>query len=139
MSIVRIVNKSANELPSYATVGASGFDIQANETVTIPKGMRYRVSTGLYMEIPPDEEGQVRPRSGNTLIGLDVPLGTIDSDYRGEIGITVVNNTGKDYTVNTGDRIAQIVFAKVLPVLFEECQWLTDTQRGNGGFGSTGV
>jgi dUTP pyrophosphatase len=133
----------AARLPSYASPGAAGADLCAcvAEPLIIPPLDRRRVPTGLAMELPLGFEGQVRPRSGLAdkygLTVLNSP-GTIDSDYRGEIQIILVNLGSEPVTVQNGDRIAQLVIAPALRALFAEGT-LTDTERGNGGFGSTGI
>jgi dUTP pyrophosphatase len=133
----------AARLPSYASPGAAGADLRAcvEEPVVIPPLGRRRVPTGLAMELPLGFEGQVRPRSGLAdkygLTLLNSP-GTIDSDYRGEIQIILVNLGSEPFTIQNGDRIAQLVIAPVLRAWFTEGT-LTDTERGDGGFGSTGI
>jgi dUTP pyrophosphatase len=142
--IVKIINKSTNTLPEYATVGSSGLDIRANiETdIVLAPMQRYMVPTGLYMEIPLGYEIQVRPRSGlalkNGITCLNSP-GTVDSDYRGEIRVILINLSTESQTIVNGDRIAQIVLQKV-----ESLEWkldieLQETERGVGGFGHSGV
>jgi dUTP pyrophosphatase len=128
-------------LPEKATVGSAGFDLVAIEQAKLPGGGgRAVVSTGIAMELPKGYEAQVRPRSGNAakhgLTVLNSP-GTIDADYRGEVKVILVN-FGPFYTVNPGDKIAQIVIQKVPDVEFEVVEELSDTDRGAGGFGSTG-
>lgn len=143
---LKIVNKSKNEMPAYATVGAAGFDLRANieESITIHPGHRKLISTGLFMEIPVGYEGQVRPRSGlafkKGLTVLNSP-GTIDSDYRGDVGVILVNHSEVEQTIEPGERIAQMVFAKYELAEFEEVdsvEKLEVTDRGDNGFGSTG-
>lgn len=143
---LKIVNKSTNEMPAYATPGAAGFDLRANleSEITIGPGERKLVPTGLFMEIPVGFEGQVRPRSGlafkQGLTVLNTP-GTIDSDYRGEVKVILVNHSSEIQTVIHGDRIAQMVFAKhEIAVIesVESLETLESTERGTGGFGSTG-
>ncbi|RYG92812.1 dUTP diphosphatase [Loktanella sp. IMCC34160] len=135
-------------LPSYQTAGAAGADIRANfppdarEGVTLSPGARALIPTGLRMEIPQGFEVQVRPRSGLALKqGLTIPNspGTIDSDYRGPVGVIVLNAGDAPVTIAHGDRIAQIVVAPVVQAAFEMADTLTETERGAGGFGSTGV
>lgn len=144
MTLVRVINKSRNELPAYETSGSAGMDIRAdlNDPLTILPGARSIIPTGIYLEIPPGFECQVRPRSGlaikNGVTVLNAP-GTIDSDYRGEVKVILINLSDVDYTVTDGQRIAQLVFAKyerAVPVLVSE---LSTTGRGEGGFGSTGT
>ena len=131
-------------VPEYKTSGAAGADIYAlvEEPVVIPAGKYAMVPTGLFFEIPEGYEVQVRPRSGlaakNGVTVLNTP-GTIDSDYRGEIKVMLINLGDKDFTVNTGDRIAQMVIAPVTQASFEITDSLSATERGAGGFGSTGV
>jgi dUTP pyrophosphatase len=147
---LKFVNKSNNEDPEYATVGSSGFDLRANLSeeggnVTINAGKRYIVPTGLFFEIPENFEIQVRPRSGlaakNGVTVLNTP-GTIDSDYRGEIKVILINLGDEDFVINHGDRIAQAVFAPVYAKnvlnLKKVNEINTNTERGEGRFGSTG-
>lgn len=144
MTSVKVINKSRNELPAYETSGSAGMDIRANlnDSLTILPGARSIIPTGIYLEIPPGFECQVRPRSGlaarNGVTVLNAP-GTIDSDYRGEVKVILINLSDVEYTVTDGQRIAQLVFAKyerVVPILVSE---LSATERGEGGFGSTGT
>jgi len=131
-------------LPAAASSGSAGFDLRAavpGETV-LPPGGRALIPTGLVLEIPPGWEGQVRPRSGLALrhgVGVLNSPGTIDSDYRGEVGVILVNLGEAPFPVRRGDRIAQLVFARVEPVEWEEVAALAETGRGEGGFGSTGT
>jgi len=128
-------------LPHYATDGAAGMDVLAAEDVTLPPGGRHAVATGLAMAIPDGYEIQVRPRSGLALkhgISLPNTPGTIDSDYRGELKIIMINLGDADFAINRGDRIAQLVLAPVVRAIWEEAADLDDTARGQGGFGSTG-
>lgn len=131
-------------LPVYKTAGAAGADVCAflKEPVIIKKGMRAMIPTGLYFEIPEGYEIQVRPRSGlaakNGVTVLNTP-GTIDSDYRGELKIILINLGQEDFTVNNGERIAQIIVAPVTQGNFILSDNLSETERGNGGFGSTGT
>ena len=140
---VNIVNKSANELPSYATEGAAGMDLRANleETATLKPLERMLIPTGLFMQLPDGYEAQVRPRSGlaikQGITCLNTP-GTIDSDYRGEIKVILINLSAEPQPVHHGDRIAQMVIAKVEKADLLLVQQLNDTQRGEGGFGHTG-
>jgi dUTP pyrophosphatase len=131
-------------LPAAASPGSAGCDLRAAVTadLVIRPGERSLVPTGLILEIPPGWEGQVRPRSGLALrhgIGLLNAPGTIDSDYRGEVGVILINLGEAPYTVRRGDRIAQLVFARVEAVEWEEAADLDPSGRGDGGFGSTGV
>lgn len=131
-------------MPAYATAQSAGMDIRANieETFTLKPLQRKLVPTGLYIALPDGYEAQIRPRSGLALkhgiTVLNTP-GTIDADYRGEIGIVLVNLSDTDFTVNPGERIAQMVVAKYEQVTLEEVQQLDDTERGAGGYGHTGV
>lgn len=140
--IVKIVNKSDNALPQYETGGSAGLDIKSSETAIIKPGERKLIKTGLFVEIPYGYEIQVRPRSGLAMkYGVTVlnSPGTIDSDYRGEIGVILINHGSMDFRISPGDRIAQLVLTSV-----EKVQWLavgaleTSTKRGDKGFGSTG-
>jgi dUTP pyrophosphatase len=141
---VKIINKSANALPEYATIGSSGLDIRANiETdIVLAPMQRYMVPTGLYMEIPLGYEIQVRPRSGlalkNGITCLNSP-GTIDSDYRGEIRVILINLSTESQTIVNGDRIAQIVLQKVESLEWKQDTELQETDRGVGGFGHSGI
>jgi dUTP pyrophosphatase len=136
-------------LPSYETAGAAGADIRANlppdqraEGVTLAPMQRMIVPTGLRVEIPTGFEMQIRPRSGLALKhGITLPNtpGTIDSDYRGPLGVALVNLSDQPYTVQHGDRIAQMIVAPVVQAVFEVVETLSDTARGTGGFGSTGL
>jgi dUTP pyrophosphatase len=143
---LKIVNKSTNEMPAYATAGAAGFDLRANldAPINLSPGARILIPTGLFMEIPIGYEGQVRTRSGLALKqGLAVlnSPGTVDSDYRGEVGVIIINQ-GPPTTINHGDRIAQMVFAKHETAVIESVESLEaleSTERGAGGFGSTGT
>ncbi len=132
-------------LPSYETVGAAGADLRANlsdqEEISLAPGERALIPTGLHVEIPPGFEMQVRPRSGLALKhGLSLPNtpGTIDSDYRGPLGVILINLGDAPVTIAHGDRIAQAVVAPVVQARFEMADSLSDTDRGEGGFGSTG-
>ncbi len=128
-------------LPAYATGGAAGMDVVAAEAVTIAPGQRYAVPTGFAMAIPDGYEIQVRPRSGLAFKhGITVPNtpGTIDSDYRGELRVLLINHGKHDFAVERGDRIAQLVLAPVVWAQWDEVNELDETDRGAGGFGSTG-
>jgi dUTP pyrophosphatase len=129
-------------MPAYATSGAAGMDICAAESLTLRAGKRHAVATGFAFAIPDGYEVQVRPRSGLALkhgiTCLNTP-GTIDSDYRGEVKVILANLGDEDFVINTGDRIAQIVVAPVTQGVLVEVDALDDTERGAGGFGSTGV
>jgi dUTP pyrophosphatase len=141
---IKVINKSANELPAYATQGSAGMDIRASliESITFSSLERQLIPTGIYMEIPMGFEVQVRPRSGlafkNGITCLNTP-GTIDSDYRGELKILLINLSNEPQTINTGDRIAQLIVAKVEQAELILVQQLNDTVRADGGFGHTGV
>jgi dUTP diphosphatase len=131
-------------LPSPASPGSAGFDLRAAiaEEVLLRPGERLLVPTGVVLEIPPGWEGQVRPRSGLALrhgIGIVNAPGTIDSDYRGEVAVILVNHGEAPFSLKRGDRIAQLVIARVESVEWEEADALAESGRGEGGFGSTGV
>jgi dUTP pyrophosphatase len=131
-------------LPAAASAGSSGCDLRAalDAEVVLRPGERLLVPTGLAIEIPPGWEGQVRPRSGLALrhgIGMVNAPGTIDSDYRGEVGVLLINLGAEPFTLRRGDRIAQLVIARVESVEWEEAEALDGSDRGEGGFGSTGV
>jgi dUTP pyrophosphatase len=140
---VKIINESTNPLPEYITEGAAGMDVRAflKEPVTLLSLERSLIPTGLFIELPQGYEAQIRPRSGlairHGLTCLNSP-GTIDSDYRGEIKIILINLSGEEQVVQNGDRIAQIVIQKVEKISWEEVTFLSETIRNNGGFGSTG-
>lgn len=140
---IKIINKSKHELPSYATQAAAGMDLRANLDAPIILGSLERtlVPTGLFMEIPVGYEAQVRPRSGlafkNGLTVLNSP-GTIDADYRGEVKVILVNLSKEPFTINDGERVAQMVIAKHEQAEWIEVEQLEETARGEGGFGSTG-
>jgi dUTP pyrophosphatase len=141
---IKIVNRSNNELPHYATEGAAGLDIRANITDTIELAplQRMLIPTGIFMEIPIGYEVQVRPRSGlalkNGITCLNTP-GTIDCDYRGEIKVLLINLSNEIQTINNNDRIAQLIVAKVEKAVLIETEKLNETERAAGGFGHTGV
>lgn len=139
---VQIINQSKHELPSYATEGSAGMDLRANldAPVTVKPNERALIPTGLRIALPVGYEAQIRPRSGLSLRqGIIAVLGTIDHDYRGEVGIILSNNTGAEYTVNDGDRIAQMVINRVEQAEWEVVNALDATERGEGGFGHTGT
>lgn len=143
MTQVKIVNKSEFELPAYATELSAGMDIKANieESITLKPLERAMVATGLYIELPAGFEAQIRPRSGLAAKhGVTVcnSPGTIDADYRGEIKVILVNLSNNDFVINKGERIAQMVIAKYEKVELCAVEVLSDTVRGEGGFGSTG-
>lgn len=131
-------------LPSYETAGAAGADLRANlaQTVVLAPGQRVLIPTGLHMAIPQGFEVQIRPRSGLALkqgVSLVNSPGTIDSDYRGPVGVILINHGSDPVTINHGDRIAQMVVAPVVQATFTQADTLSDTDRGSAGFGSTGV
>jgi dUTP pyrophosphatase len=129
------------ELPRYETDGAAGLDLRADEPVTLAPGERRLVPTGLALEIPPGHEGQVRPRSGLAVrhgVGMVNAPGTIDSDYRGEVGVVLVNHGQAPVSFARGDRIAQLVIAPVARAELALAEDLSGSARGGGGFGSTG-
>jgi dUTP pyrophosphatase len=140
---VKIINKGACPLPSYETVGAAGMDVRANiiDPICVAPGERVLMPTGLYLEVPAGLECQVRPRSGLALkkgiTVLNTP-GTIDSDYRGEVGVILINLSNENFTIEPNDRIAQLVFCPVIQVTLIETDALESSDRGTGGFGSTG-
>jgi dUTP pyrophosphatase len=140
---VKIVNKSAYPTPSYATEKSAGMDLKANIDAPMTLGPleRAMVSTGLYIALPDGTEAQVRPRSGLAAkFGISVlnAPGTIDADYRGEIKVILVNLSNETFIINPGERIAQMVVAKYEKVQWDEVEVLDETDRGEGGFGSTG-
>lgn len=140
---IAVVNKSKHALPSYATIGAAGLDLKANldESVFLKPLERCIVKTGLFIALPVGFEAQVRPRSGlaakNGITVLNSP-GTIDADYRGEIGVILVNLSNESFEIKDGERIAQLVIAKHEQINWDEVTILSETDRGEGGFGSTG-
>jgi len=140
---INIVNTSANELPAYATAGSAGMDIRANleDAVVLQPLERSLISTGLFIELPEGYEAQVRPRSGlaikQGITCLNSP-GTIDSDYRGEIKVILINLSNEPQTLHHGDRIAQVVISKVAKALLNPVTTISVTGRGEGGFGHTG-
>lgn len=141
---IKIINKSSHDIPHYETSASAGMDLRANlsESRTIKPLERSIVGTGLFIELPVGYEAQVRPRSGlaakKGITVLNAP-GTIDADYRGEIGVILVNLSNEDFVINNGERIAQLVIAKHERAEWDEVTVLSDTARGEGGFGSTGV
>ncbi|HLP55137.1 MAG TPA: dUTP diphosphatase [Fluviicola sp.] len=143
MIAINIRNLSANELPEYATNGAAGMDIRAHlpEAVTLQPLERRLIPTGLFLEIPLGYEVQIRPRSGlaykHGITVLNSP-GTIDSDYRGEVGVLLINLSNEAFVIENGERIAQMVVAAHEQASWKEVSELSDTDRGAGGFGSTG-
>jgi len=141
---VRIVNKGRHPLPQYATDHSAGLDLRANldAPMVLAPGQRALIPTGLYLELPEGTEAQVRPRSGlafkHGVTVLNSP-GTIDADYRGEVGVLLINHGPEPFTVNDGERIAQLVVARYVRVSFAEVPDLRASERGAGGFGHTGV
>lgn len=141
---IKIINKSQHDLPNYETIASAGMDLRANlsKSITLKSLERTIVKTGLFIELPIGYEAQVRPRSGlaakKGVTVLNSP-GTVDADYRGEIGVILVNLSNEDFVIENGERIAQLIIAK-----HERAEWivveeLSETSRGEGGFGSTGV
>ena len=142
--IVKVINKSNNKLPEYATSMSAGFDLRANleESLTLKAGDRMLIGTGLFIALEPGYEAQVRPRSGLALkkgiTVLNAP-GTIDADYRGEVGVILYNTSKEDFIIEPGERIAQMVIAKYEQISWEQVEVLDETERGDGGYGHTGV
>ena len=140
---VRIVNKSKHDLPSYSTIFSAGMDLKADldKPMILKPGARDLVPTGLFIELPRGYEAQIRPRSGLAIkkgvTVLNTP-GTIDSDYRGEIGIILINLSDEDFIINNGERICQMIIARHETIEWEETDLLNDTARGHGSFGHTG-
>jgi len=140
---VKIVNSSNSKLPIYETDSSAGMDLRAfiNKSIVLKPLERTIVKTGLFIALPKGTEAQVRPRSGLAakfgITVLNAP-GTIDADYRGEIGVILINLSNSDFEIKNGDRIAQLVIAKYKQISWQEVNKLNDTQRGAGGFGSTG-
>jgi len=141
---IKIINRSSHPLPHYETGASAGMDLRANisEAVTLQPLERAIIKTGLFIELPVGFEAQVRPRSGlaakKGITVLNAP-GTIDADYRGEIGVILVNLSNEEFTIENGERIAQMIIAKHERAEWVEVQELSETSRGEGGFGSTGV
>ena len=141
---VKVINRSKHPLPSYATVGAAGMDLRANidTSLTLQPLQRILMGTGLYLELSKGFEAQIRPRSGLALkhgiTVLNTP-GTIDADYRGEVKVLLINLSHQEFTIEDGERIAQMVVASHERVIWVNAVELSDTQRGEGGYGSTGV
>lgn len=141
---IKVINKSKHPLPEYKTDLSAGMDLRANlDMPLLLKPLERKVvPTGLYIEIPPGYEGQIRARSGLAFkhgIGCPNSPGTIDADYRGEVGVILINLSNEDFSVNDGDRIAQLVIAKHETVTWKEVDKLNDTVRGEGGYGSSGI
>nr|WP_297784471.1 dUTP diphosphatase [uncultured Allomuricauda sp.] len=141
---IKIINKSGHKLPHYETLASAGMDLRADleSPITLKPLERAIFPTGLFVELPVGYEAQVRPRSGlaakKGITVLNAP-GTIDADYRGNVGVILVNLSNEDFTVENGERIAQMVIAKHERAEWEEVETLSDTDRGEGGFGSTGT
>ena len=141
---IKIVNKSKHPLPEYVTPGSAGMDLRANidAPITLAPGERKLIPTGIYIALPVGYEAQVRPRSGLALkygIGLANMLGTCDADFRGQIGVILINLGQEDFVVNDGERIAQMVIAKHETAEWDVVEELDETERGEGGYGHTGV
>ena len=141
---VKIINRSAHPLPKYETAGSAGMDLRANidAPITLESLERRLIPTGLFVEIPPGYEGQVRPRSGLSIKrGLSCvnAVGTIDSDYRGELRVPMINLSRETQTIDPGERVAQFVLARHGRVSWEAVEALSESDRGAGGFGSTGT
>ena len=141
---IKLVNKSHHPLPQYETQASAGVDLRAfvPNSIVLKPMERALIPTGLYLELPLGVEAQVRSRSGLALKkGISVlnAPGTVDADYRGEVGVILINLSQEDFTINDGDRIAQLVLARHERATFELVESLSDTQRGAGGFGSTGI
>lgn len=141
---IKIINKSGFELPAYETIASAGMDLRASisETITLKPLERTIVKTGLFIELPVGVEAQVRPRSGlaakKGITVLNAP-GTIDADYRGEVGVILVNLSNEPFAIENGERIAQLVIARHERAAWQEVETLSETSRGAGGFGSTGT
>ena len=141
---IKIINKSYHDLPNYETIASAGMDLRANltEPITLKPLERSIVKTGLFIELPIGFEAQVRPRSGlaakKGITVLNAP-GTVDADYRGEIGVILVNLSNEDFTIENGERIAQLVISKHERAEWVRVELLSETSRGAGGFGSTGT
>ena len=141
---VKIINKSKHPLPQHETIASAGMDVRANidQAITLPPLGRSLLKTGLFVEIPKGYEIQVRPRSGlafkKGITVLNSP-GTIDADYRGEIGVLLVNLSSEPFVIEDGERIAQLVLTSHKQALWQEVEVLEDSDRGQGGFGSTGT
>ena len=142
--LIKIVNKSKNDLPKYSTELSAGMDLRANltESVVLKPLERKLISTGLFIELPKSYEAQIRPRSGLALkkgiTVLNTP-GTIDADYRGEIGVILINLSHENFEINNGDRICQMIISKHEIANLQEVNVLSTTDRGGGGFGHTGI
>lgn len=144
MVSVKIVNRSKHHLPEYATAGSAGMDLRANleSSITLQPLERYLVPTGIFIQLPEGYEAQIRPRSGLSIkkgITLVNAVGTIDSDYTGEIKLPIINLSNEPYTIEDGERLAQMVIARYEKIIWQEVSFLDETERGEGGFGSTGT
>lgn len=144
MVSIKIINKSGNPLPNYETQASAGMDVRANidHPITLQPLERAIIKTGLFIELPVGYEAQIRPRSGLAAkkgITVANAPGTIDADYRGEIGIILVNLSNEAYTIEDGERIAQMIISKHERASWQEVTELSETKRGHGGFGSTGI
>ena len=140
MENIKVINKSNNPLPKFQTIGSAGMDICAHleNKIYVKSGERKLIPTGLFMEIPIGYEAQMRPRSGLAMKhGINI-VGTIDSDYRGEINVIFFNTGHEEFAIQNGDRIAQMIIAKHEKPILELVESLSDSDRGNGGFGHTG-
>ncbi len=141
---IEIINKSKHQLPHYETLASAGMDLRANieAPITLKPLERTIVKTGLFIALPVGYEAQVRPRSGlaakKGITVLNAP-GTVDADYRGEIGVILVNLSNEDFVIKDGERIAQLIIAQYTQAAWKEVTVLDETERGSGGFGSTGV
>jgi len=141
---IKIINKSSHALPNYETIASAGMDLRANisENIVLNPMERAIIPTGLFIELPIGVEAQVRPRSGlaakKGITVLNAP-GTVDADYRGEVGVILVNLSNEAFIIENGERVAQLVIAKHERAQWIEVETLTETERGEGGFGSTGV
>ena len=141
---IRIINRSKNNLPAYETAHAAGMDLRADieEPISLKPMQRRLIPTGLYIELPEGFEAQIRPRSGLAFkhgIGIVNSPGTVDADYRGEVKVLLINFSDQPFEINTGDRIAQMVVARHEKVSWEQVELLSETSRGSGGYGHTGV
>jgi dUTP pyrophosphatase len=142
--VIKIINKSAHPTPSYETSSSAGMDLRANipGPIVLKPLEREIIKTGLFIALPSGFEAQIRPRSGlaakHGISVLNAP-GTIDADYRGEIGVILVNLSNENFTINNGDRIAQMIIARYAHTKWDEVSVLDETKRGKGGFGSTGI
>lgn len=142
--IVKVVNRSSFPLPNYETSGSSGLDVRAHlsQSIELAAGERALIPTGLYLEIPQGIECQVRPRSGLALkkgISVVNSPGTVDADYRGEVGVILINHSLETVIIAPGERVAQLVFCPIIQITWNEEATLNRSERGAGGFGSTGV